>query len=700
MTGQPRAALIYPPVTDPTSGYHSLSYLDAYARSRGHAPADIVDANVEAFHYTCGPAGVAWLDRAWAERGTADYGDYLDPVAARAHLLRVADPEPDGVRDAVSVLRDPERFYRYEHYRPAADAVIAWMNCLGATAFPGQFHGGFGVMLPGPMLVGSAAALTDQAALARLSRPFQPYYEDVLLPRLAAGRYDVVGVNITYLVQLPFALWLIRLLRRALPDAYLVAGGTEVSDVWKYARDKAVVFDVFRDLDAIVVGEGETAYTEILDALTAGRVPDHPNVRTHPRYGARRSLPVLRYEPLADLPTPDFTGLPWDLYLSPERFVYYAPTRGCYWNKCTFCDYGLNTDGPTSPWRQSTVDKMVRDVTALSRSARFIYFSVDVLAPATILRFAEAVVEHGLDIRWGAEIRLEKYWSDERCELLRRSGCVAVSVGLESGSQRILDLIDKGTTPAQVRRTMAAMTRAGIGVQVMGFTGFPTETAAEARQTIDFLLDNRDLWTFGGLGDFTLTAGAIVAKQPDRFGVTDVAPLPGADISWTLGYTEPVSQAAREEVALAKVRSGLADDRYERPWVGATDSPHSYFYYDRYGTGIRAALRPYDPDGRYVCNGTVLEHPDDDTLAAYQRLYGRAGRDLPPGRVLFRRADGNLLVVPPAVRDLLAVFAEPRHLADAGDHTWMLDEAATDRLWRLLIDRGMLRAAVATPVAA
>lgn len=98
---------------------------------------------------------------------------------------------------------------------------------------------------------------------------------------------------------------------------------------------------------------------------------------------------------------PDFSGLPWDLYLSPEKFVYYSPTRGCYWNKCTFCDYGLNTDGPTSPWRQDTADTMIADVTELAKFAKFIYFSVDVLAPATILRFAEKVVERGLDFRWG-----------------------------------------------------------------------------------------------------------------------------------------------------------------------------------------------------------------------------------------------------------------------------------------------------------
>jgi hypothetical protein len=690
MSGEPRTALIHPPVTDPTSPYHSLVYLDSYARAAGYPAADVIDANIEAFHYTYSPRGVAWLAEGLAH--PADYGDHIDPAEVRAHLLRVGEPDPDGVRQAVDTLRDPGLFYRYERYSRAVDAVIAWMNCVGGIGFPGQFRSGFEARLPRRMEVGSIAALTDPAALAILSRPFQPYYEDVLLPRLVAGGYRIIGVNITYTWQLPFALWLIRLVRTAIPDAFLMAGGTEVSDVWKYARKRDMAFRVFADLDAIVVGEGESAYTTILDRVAAGRPPGgHPNVVAHPRYGERREISALRYEPLRELPTPDFTGLPWELYLSPERFVYYSPTRGCYWNKCTFCDYGLNTDGPTSPWRQDTVDTMIRDITALSRSVRFLYFSVDVLAPATILRFAERVVETGLDIRWGAEIRLERYWSTQRCELLRRSGCVAISVGFESGSQRILDLIDKGTKPEQVKQTMQAMTKAGIGVQVMGFTGFPTETRDEAQESIDFLTENADLWTFGGLGDFVLTSGAIVAKQPERFGVTGVEPPPDSDIAHVLRYTEPISQSARADVARAK--RALPAGQYDRPWAGGIDTPHSYFYHDRFGTQAREVVLAGEPcpAASYVVNGGFVPRPDDDVLLAYHRLYGRRDHPVPPDRLLFRRADGNILALPSRMRHVLALFERPRTLADATDRMWTVDRATAHQLWRYLIARRLIR---------
>jgi anaerobic magnesium-protoporphyrin IX monomethyl ester cyclase len=696
-----RPVLIYPPVTDPTSGYHSLCYLDSYARAQGLPAADLVDANIEAFHYSYTDRAAAWLAAERADpRWAADVRDYQGgPAVTAAHLLRVAEPDPAGVRAAVGTLRDPVAFYDLDSYRPAIDTVMSWLNYLGSVGFPGQFRSGF-QPIQTPVRTRSVRSLTDLRALARLSAPFQPYYEDVLLPRLVAGGYGLVGVNVTFEWQLPFALWLMHLVRGRLPAAFLVAGGTGVSDVWKYAREKSAVFEIFADLDAVVVGEGETAYADILRSVSAGSVPrGHPNIRLHPKYKAGRLLPVFRYENLADLPTPDYSRLPWDLYLSPERFVYYSPTRGCYWNKCTFCDYGLNGDSPTSPWRQEPVDRMLRDVTALAEFSRFIYFSVDVLAPATILRFAERVIDAGLDIRWGAEIRLEKHWSPERCEVLRRSGCTAVAVGFESGNQRIIDLIDKGTTPDRVRQTISALSGAGIGVQMMAFTGFPTETVDEARDTIAFLEDNRSRWTFGGLGEFALTAGSIAARQPDRFGISNLRPIEdGDDIVVALGYDDPTGNASLGDPEIAAARSRLNDDHcLGRPWVGATEAAHSYFFHDRHGTAAHDVLVRHltvteaDQTRLFVLNGEILDRPAEDVLAEYVRRYGRAGRPVPGSPRLFRRADGTILLAPGGTYRVLALFRTPTTLAAARRRLWLLPDVAVATLWTALVGQRFLR---------
>ena len=475
----------------------------------------------------------------------------------------------------------------------------------------------------------------------------------------------------------------------------LSPGGTEVASAWKYSQDRPTYAALFDDFDATVVGEGEAAYVAILESRRRGKLPEgESNVHLHPKYGARRLLPI-RYERLSDIPVPDFSGIDWSQYLSPEPFVYYSPTRGCYWNKCTFCDYGLNSDSPTSPWRQSQEERMIEDVRAISAHSRFIYFSVDVLAPATILRFAERAVEERLDIRWGAEIRLEKYWSRERCELLRRSGCVAISVGFESGNQRILDLINKGTTPAQVKQTIQAMHAADIGVQMMGFTGFPTETFEEARESIDFLVDNRELWTFGGLGEFVLTPGAIVAKDPARFGISNVRPTVSEGISRSLQYDEPVSQAARDAIEREKQR--LRSSSYDRPWLGGTDTPHSYFYLDRFRTRTWPLLRDNqhldsgDEDRLFQVNGEFVPNPGAGVLGAYNAIYGNGHQTPDANRAVFRRADGRILLLSSGLARLLGIFAEPVTLARATERLWMLNPASAHKACDLLISCAAIR---------
>jgi hypothetical protein len=320
---------------------------------------------------------------------------------------------------------------------------------------------------------------------------------------------------------------------------------------------------------------------------------------------------------------------------------------------------------------------------------------VDVLAPATILRFAERAVQERLEIRWGAEIRLEKYWSKERCELLRRSGCVAVSVGFESGNQRVLDLMAKGTTPAQVKRTIQAMHGADIAVQMMGFTGFPTETFEEARDSIDFLVDNRDLWTFGGLGDFVLTPGAIVAKEPARFGISDVRPVENGGVARTLRYSEPVSAAAHDAVRQEKRR--LESGPYGRPWLGGTDTPHSFFYLDRFRTRTwpllrdRGRLDAGDEERLFQLNGILVPSPGAAVLGAYDAVYGGGNHAADETRAVFRRADGRILLLPSGQARLLDLFAEPVTLAQAAERLWMIEPSRARKALDLLIRRGVIR---------
>src|SRR5262249_25194106 len=155
------------------------------------------------------------------------------------------------------------------------------------------------------------------------------------------------------------------------------------------------------------------------------------------------------------------------------------------------CDYGLNTDTPTSPSRTRPIELAIRDLQHIAERGRVVYFAVDAIAPAYLKRLTGELVARGIDLRWAAGLRLEPLLARGLAEELRRGGCVALSFGYESGSQRVLDRIDKGVKLEKVAEILEAVSEVGIGAQMMGFVGFPGETAEEAEATYQFLLDHR-----------------------------------------------------------------------------------------------------------------------------------------------------------------------------------------------------------------
>ncbi|WP_157721866.1 B12-binding domain-containing radical SAM protein [Tumebacillus avium] len=537
--------------------------------------------------------------------------------------------------------------------------------------------------------------------------------------------YITVGINVTYCAQLPFALYIGRKIREAFPEMMILYGGTEVSDVWKYLSDRSKFFDIFDASDACVIGEGEAAFTSLLEMIEVdSKFSPISNTVFHPKYNLSVPDQLIQYQSLQDTPTPDFSKLNWNLYLSPHPYIYYSPSRGCYWNKCTFCDYGLNFDSPTSPWRQRPLEKIIEDLRELSKQFKHIYFSVDVLAPAMLLQLAERLVEEKIDIRWGAEIRLEQYWSLERCQLLKASGCTDISVGFESGNQRILNLINKGTQVTRIQETIQNFHDAGIGVQVMGFTGFPTESLEDGLESVRFLHEHLDSWTFGGLGTFVLTPGAIVAKEPSRFDIYNVTPYQGEDIVRQLYYDNPTGLSESDKKIVEEEKKKLVKNHFARPWVGGIDTGHTMFYHDRYGRQVVSIIHKdeqiKDTQARYRLNGVIaadlisfpvhclfregdldqlheqfnreqkgLHHHEIKNLLA-ERVVKRAETSIERRRY-FIKNDGNVYPFPEAMIDFLSFFANGSTLSNLLEAVTEEERTFYAELWEFSISKHFIR---------
>jgi anaerobic magnesium-protoporphyrin IX monomethyl ester cyclase len=585
-----KLTLIHPPLDDPTVPYHSTAYLKGHLAANGFHDVTMRDVNVEYVNWLLRPATVAAMNeqaimtleslRRSNSIGFEAQEQYIGLLAAR-------QSDPAEPFRAAAELRNTESFLDFPRYVDNLDAIVSYLAMLGVLSYPAE-HSGFAHMTRSRYSTASMHDLLDPKLGGRVCMPFNRYFEESIANDPAFADADLLGISIVYNHQVYHAFQFARLLKQRWPEKRLVLGGTAISQLYKYLKDKARIKDVFTLCDAIVIGEGEMAICEIAASdgdLERGGLT---NTITYRKDTDRLSLPVLQYENLPALGRPVYDH-PWDLYLSPERGINYSPTRGCYWNRCTFCDYGLNTDKPTSPWRERKIAQVVEDLEHAQRQygVRYVYFAVDVMAPGYLERLADAICDADLDIRWSAELRMEKIFSEERARKMARAGCVCVSFGMESGNQRILDLIDKGTNIKYMSATMKNFASAGVACQLMAFTDFPTETPEEQQATHEFIRETEPYWSTGGLGTFLLTGTSIIAKNPDKFGIT-LIPTEGADIVRSVAYR--VNSETGQRLALAEDADssfdhtgGALPDVLGRPWAGGTDSLHTMIYYNHYG---------------------------------------------------------------------------------------------------------------------
>ncbi|WP_437716833.1 radical SAM protein [Sorangium sp. So ce448] len=585
--------LVNVPLTDPTAPYHSIPYLVGAANAAGFLGHRCLDANLEALYFLAHPDQVAKLLRACAsvreEIERRPRRTRYDELRYRFALAAVG-LEPDAAQRAIEVMRDPVRFYDYPLYQRSTAVIRRLLDALSVNGFPGQFNG-LRVDRSGIVNLSRLSDLADPRIIERFVAPFRPYLEGPFVASLKEREFSLVGLSVNYSSQLPFAIWMAREVRRVLPSCMICVGGTEISDVLKYASRRDAIWRLFPTCDAVVGGEGETALVDLLAAAEAGaRAPaGRPGILVPRTRGAlaMAEAPRARYEDLRALAAPRYDV--WDLgrYWSPEPVVLYSPTRGCYWNRCTFCDYGLNTDSPTSPSRERPIDEALDELEGISRLSRIVYFAVDAISPAYLRKLCEGICQRKIPIRWGAELRIERLFRRGLGVDLRSSGCIAISFGYESGSQSVLDRIDKGVSVAEVPAVLRQLSSSGIGCQLMGFIGFPGETKDEARMTFSLLLENRDVWTLAGIGDYVLTSGSIVGKEPSRFGIRQVAAYDGEDIARVLCWRDgdgrlryPGDLRDAELHALAAQVVSIAG---ERPFVGGIDSAHSLLYFNRFG---------------------------------------------------------------------------------------------------------------------
>lgn len=332
---------------------------------------------------------------------------------------------------------------------------------------------------------------------------------------LIAQRPDVVMIS-TYLMYRDVVARLCALCDDAgIPT---VVGGpyfTEprVRDAWRGMRG----------MTALAVGENELEAARIVETLAGGGPPDSlPAIATAASPGPRRPTPLRT---LDDLPYPDYSDFPWQRY--PTRIVSAITGRGCGWGVCRFCSDVTSTAGRTFRTRSagSVLDEVEHQCGRYD--SRHVVF--------TDLKLNSSLdVWHGLieglsrttrPVSWIGAVHIDGDGSHglepATLRAAARGGLVRLTTGLESGSQRVLDLMKKGTSLAESAHVLHRAAAVGISVRTTVMVGFPGECAADVAATAGFLEAHREVIERVSLNRFTLMSGSaidrLIEKRPARF---------------------------------------------------------------------------------------------------------------------------------------------------------------------------------------
>jgi hypothetical protein len=395
-------------------------------------------------------------------------------------------------------------------------------------------------------------------------------------------------------------------IKQANPSIVTVLGGGYCNTELR-AMSEPRVFDYF---DFVTLDAGERPLLALIEHLQNKRPLDQL-VRTYARgrYLDYREPDIAFSESgtptYAGLPLPDYLSLldmlnPMHRLWSDGRWNKLTVAHGCYWKKCSFCDVNLDY---ISRYDLATTDVLIGRIEALiAETGQTGFHFVDEAAPPKALKsLAQALLQRKLAISWWGNIRFEKSFDAGLCGLLAESGCIAVTGGLEVASDRLLKLMKKGVSVEQVARVTRAFSDAGILVHAYLMYGFPTQTAQD---TVDALEYVRQLFAAGCIQSaffhrFTCTVHSPVGKHPEQYGVT-LSPPPHTtfannDINFTdaTGIDHDVFGAALKK-ALYNYMHGIGLDLDVREWF-------------EQGTGKKARRGAADLVPRTMVRPNVIE---------------------------------------------------------------------------------------------
>ncbi|SNB47359.1 radical SAM protein [Geobacter sp. DSM 9736] len=462
--------LIFPPVAKPSEPPAGIARLAGALQAHG-IPCRLLDANLE---------GLLWLlgqpvldSDTWTRRAEKN---------RFRHLAALGDPH---------TCRVPSRYSRAVH--DLSRLLSAASGSAVRVGLADYQHSQLSPLKSEDLI---ASAECPEA------NPFFPYFSARLTEAVEGGEAagpsgPTVGFSLTYLSQALTTFAMIGFLKRRFPSVAIAAGGGLVTSWVRSPRWRNPFGGL---IDHLVAGPGEGPLLQLLGGKVESRLHHLPK----------------------------YDGLPLKSYLSPGFILPYSASSGCWWNRCSFCPERAEGNG----YVPIPAEQAAAGLHRLSEQHRpvLLHLLDNALAPA----FLEKLIREPPGVPWYGFARISPELAEpDYCRELRRSGCVMLKLGLESGDQGVLDTLRKGICLGTASRALANLREAGIGVYLYLLFGTPAEDEAAARRTLDFVERHREAVTFLNLALFNMPLEGEEAAE------YETEPFYAGDLSLYTGFRHP-----------------------------------------------------------------------------------------------------------------------------------------------------------------
>ncbi len=451
-SGMPRVLLIHPPLVKPGEPPAGLAWL-AGALQAHRIHCRVIDANIEGLqHVLKGRAGVP----SGADGKEPFRDDPSDTWTRRAR--RHLDEHLD-------LIRDLRGYGGIDSYRRAVLDISRVLEKSVAKSPVRISLSDYQDRTLSPL----RSRDLIQAAERPEDNPFHACFREWLLRQMETEPFSVAGFSLNYLSQALCCFAMIGFLRKWGSGIKIVLGGSLVTS-WLSRPGWRSPFQGL--VDECVAGPGEGPLLSMLGAA-----------------------------PVRDAAIPEYGVFPRPAYLSPGFVLPYSASRGCYWRSCTFCP----EKAERNPYRPTPSGRVMEDLRLLQAGTKpvLLHFLDSAMSPSLLRSLAGERV----GVPWYGFARVSAELADpEFCVALRRSGCVMLKLGIESGSQRVLDRLQKGLNLETASKTLDALKTAGIAAYVYLLFGTPAEREEDAMRTLDFTVRHQDRIGFLNVAVFNLPA--------------------------------------------------------------------------------------------------------------------------------------------------------------------------------------------------